>query len=43
MEYREDRGYYERKSLEDSMKSCLICLIGIVAVAVSCVIYGLLK
>lgn len=43
MGYRDDRDYYERKSLEDSMKYCFWCLIGTVALFVTCGLYQLLK
>ena len=43
MGYRGDREYYERKSLEDSMRNCVYCMIGLIALMVACGIYHLLK
>jgi len=43
MSDREDRDYYNRKSLEDSMKICGYCLIALVAVSFAIVLVQLLK
>lgn len=41
---REDREYYyNRKSLEDSMRNCVYCVIALVALAVACGVYQLIK
>ena len=39
----DEKGYYERKSLEDSMRFCFYCLIGLIMLAAACGIYSLLK
>ena len=40
---REDREYYSRKSLDDSMRICVYCFAALVALAVVYGIYCLLK
>lgn len=40
---REDREYYSRKSIGDSMRICFYCLVGLVASLVACGVYELLK
>lgn len=40
---REDREYYERKSLEDSMRNCCYCLLGLIILVAVAGIYTLMK
>lgn len=40
---REDRDYYSRKSLEDSMKTCGICLICLIAMLIGLGIYQIFR
>lgn len=40
---REDREYYSRKSIGDSMRYCIYCIVCIVATLVALGVYNLFK